>query len=332
MNDELKIELRDETHAVPVGTTPYQLADREGFLEPDRADPILGASINNRLISLRHPLARNGRLKLLRYTHRYGHYFYRRGLTLVLNLAFSREYPDRDLIVGHSLENGYYYQVEGVNGLSREQLSSLEREMDSLIEEDIPFEVERYSFEEARDLFASRDEPDKLRLLDHWNPDSLEILRAGEMLDVAYFPAPASSRRLSHFELRSHKPGFILRFPDPRNHKVIPEPSQQTSLFQIYQESQQWAKIINVGDVGALNRAIAENDISDVIKISEALHEKKISNIADTIHDRRDRLDVIPIAGPTSSGKTTFSKRLMVQLRVNGLNPVTDVRHADSPP
>jgi uridine kinase len=130
-----------------------------------------------------------------------------------------------------------------------------------------------------------------------------------------------STGYLKQFELMYYEPGFLLRYPDNYSPKVIPEFIEQRGLFEVFREAEEWAEILDVGDVGALNDKIATEEMGGIIRISEALHEKKMAHIADMIAEKKDKVKLVLIAGPSSSGKTTFSKRLSIQLRVNGLKP-----------
>jgi len=152
--------------------------------------------------------------------------------------------------------------------------------------------------------------------------NEVTIYRLGNYLDIEYGAMMPSTGYAKLFELNKYNTGIILRFPEPINPTQISPIKNWTKLFSVYRESKTWGAILNINNIGRLNEFAAQKKIFDIIKIQEALHEKKIALIADEISKRSDDVKLILIAGPSSSGKTTFSKRLSVQLMVNGLNPI----------
>lgn len=312
---------RDSVLELSVPTTPLDILNRlNGSI--DRDDPIMGAALNNRMVSMRHPLTRGERIEFIRYSDRYGHHFYRRGLTLVLALAVQRTLPEDQLHIGHSIEHGYYYRLNGHEFITHDLLDQLNEAMEEIVREDLPIEVEMMNREQALEVFRASGRRDKVRLLETWEHEEVQLHRMDSYRDMAYFPAPASTGVLERFELRPYMPGFILRFPEREDPKKIPPTKDQPKLFRIYDETKKWGNILEVNDVGDLNRIIEDNDISEFIKIHEAFHSKKISKIADEIKQNLGEINLVCVAGPSSSGKTTFSKRLGIQLRVHGIKPV----------
>lgn len=320
--DTITLELEEQTIEKPLNTTPLEIYQRHNHRERSKKNPIVGAAWSNRMVSMRHPLDDSGQLQFIRYRERYGRYFYRRGVQMVMGLAVMRALPDEHLQVGHSLEHGYYYQFKQWESVPRSTLEAITEEMHEIIQEDHPIEVEVMDKERAQMLFEKRKCYDKVRLIRNWNVDEIQLHKIDDFYDIAYFPAPGATGITRNFELRPYMPGFILRFPSHNDLTTIPEAEDQPKLFQIYQETKKWARILDVDDVGSLNEVVVNGDIGEFIKISEAFHEKKVSQIADQIKERFDEINVIAIAGPSSSGKTTFSKRLDTQLRINGINSI----------
>ncbi|MFB6356737.1 MAG: nucleoside kinase [bacterium] len=314
----------EENQQIDVSTpvTPLEVFTRYDGIESTTDNPVVGAVWENRMISMRHPMEEPGHLEYVRYLDRHGSDFYRRGMILVLGLAGHRVLNNDGLHIGHSLEHGYYYQLKNRDTTPEDVLDVLTEEMNNIIENDFNIEVVLMDRDDALELFHERDQKDKVRLIETWEMEELQVHQVDDFYDLAYFPAPGSTGVLQNFELRPYTPGFILRFPDPEDVHQIPEAEDQPKLFQIYQESKNWAKILDVDDVGSLNKVIIDEDVGEFIKISEAFHAKKISRIADEIKERIDHIDLITIAGPSSSGKTTFSKRLAIQLRVIGVDSV----------
>ncbi len=319
---KLKFDVQGQTLKLSGPATPQDIFNELTDLEDNSKNPIMGAAYNNHMVSMLHPLEKGGLLDFIRYRERYGAQFYRRGMCLILGLACDRLFGKKSLEIGHSIEHGYYYQLIQESPVNRETLTDIEAEMKKIIKDDLTIEVVIVDHDTAVDIFKKNNQDDKVRLLEYWEREEIELHKLGNYMDLAYFPAPASTGILDCFELRPYTPGFILRFPPADDPREIPEAIDQPKLFQIYRETKDWARILEVNNVGALNEIIEKKNISEFIKISEALHEKKISQIADEIHHKMENIDLITIAGPTSSGKTTFSKRLMIQLRVNGIKPV----------
>ncbi len=311
----------DQKKVLKLPVTPVQLLDKFGVEE--RSDnPILGAVLNQHLLSFQQPLDRGGSIEFINYHNRYGKHYYHRGMTLILGLACSRIFKGPTLQIGHSLEHGYYYHLAAESPVSEETLDKIGTEMKKIINSGLPFKVNCCSHKKALETFARDNQVDKVRLLNTWETEMVEVHQLDNYLDLAYFPAPGNTGQLKTFELRPYTPGFILRFPARENIHKIPAPKDQPKLFQIYQETKEWAKVLEVDNAGALNEVIEAGEISEFIKISEALHEKKISRIADEIKNNLHNIDLVTIAGPSSSGKTTFAKRLSIQLRVHGIKPV----------
>ncbi|MFP4687663.1 MAG: nucleoside kinase [bacterium] len=319
---KLKFNLQGKEIKISAPATPFEILEKSSGTKNNPGNPIMGAAYNNHMISMHHPLKEDGKLDFIRYLDRYGKQFYSRGMSLILGLAVDRLFDKDSLQIGHSIEHGYYYQLKQESPVNRETLNNIDKEMHNIIDKNLPIKVVIVDHNKALEIFKKNNQLDKVKLLEYWEREEIELHQLDDYTDFAYFPAPAYTGELKNFELRPYTPGFILRFPTEENPTEIPEAIDQPKLFQIYRETKDWAKILEVDNVGALNEIIEKKNISEFIKISEALHEKKISQIADEIHRRLENIDLITIAGPTSSGKTTFSKRLMIQLRVNGIKPI----------
>jgi len=174
---------------------------------------------------------------------------------------------------------------------------------------------------EAIKIFESYGMEDKINLLKYTSIDKVELYELDGYYDYSYSKIAATTGVLKVFELEEYLSGFILRRPDIKDLSIIPPLSSQKSLSNIFLETKKWLSILGIGEVGSLNKKILDGELQDIIMVSEALHEKKIAKIADEISEKKD-VKIILIAGPSSSGKTTFSKRLSIQLRVNGIKPI----------
>jgi len=232
------------------------------------------------------------------------------------------EFPGARVAIGQALGNGYFYRIHIGKPFTQEHTDRLYSRMRELVEQDVPFVTETVGIDEARAEFEQLGQADKLRLLRmHWDP-FVTLIRCGGSCDIHRYPIAPSTGLVRHFQLQHYPPGVVLRFP-LRNSVSSVAPFKDTpKLFMVYQETREWNRIVGVEDVGHLNDLVIRGEASEVIRVSEGLHEKKTAEIADRITDAKKPIKLVLIAGPSASGKTTFSKRLSLQLRVNGVRPV----------
>ncbi len=286
----------------------------------------IGALVDNRLASLDSTLYEGAKVELVTIESRDGLEIYRRGCTLLLLEAARRLFSGVRLVVGQSLGDGYFFDWTGTPAMEPEHLKTIEKEMNQLVESDIPFEPERCGVQEAVSRFRMLGLTDRVDLLESFWHQTIRMVHFGGTTDILHGPVPPSAGYLTRFGLAPYPPGFVLRFPDPGSpdstEPLDHPPANQTKLFTIHRQGKEWNRTLGVENVGQLNRLCTHGGIRDVIRVSEGFHEKRIAEIADTIVSNRDRIRIILIAGPSGSGKTTFLKRLSVQLRVNGLTPV----------
>lgn len=301
-----------------------------GTLEPadDTPDalPTIACLVNNDLCSLTYPLTVNCTLRFLTAADAHGWRVYRRSLCFLLAKAVRELYPDSDLSVEHSFGLGLYCHCSPdgghTGGLSPDQISTIEKRMRELVEEDLPIERRKVSYTDAVRQFEQSGQLDKLNLLKYRNPPRIVTHCCKGFSDLAHGPLAPRTGVLSCFSLIPYAPGLVLHLPDRGDPRHVPPFEDQPHLFQIFQEHKEWGRITGVTTVGRLNEIVACGEMDDFIRTAEALHEKKLVKIADAITEARDRVRLILVAGPSSAGKTTFAKRLGVQLRVNGLLPV----------
>ncbi len=285
----------------------------------------LGALVNNDAVSLSYPVEVDSNVTLLTRGDPHGFQIYYRSMCFLLAKAVKELFPDVRFAVQHSLGTGFFcsFETNGKAGIADEQLQSIDRQMRATVERDVTIERRKIAFTEALRRFEQEKQWDKYNLLRFRNPPKIATYWCENFSDLSHGPLALSTGALSMFRLISYPPGFVLQVPAQENPKELPPFEPQPQLFQIFQEHKEWGRILGVSTVGRLNEIIANKEIGDFIKIAEAFHEKKIARIADHIYQHRDQIKWALIAGPSSSGKTTFAKRLAVQLRVNGLRPVT---------
>jgi len=193
--------------------------------------------------------------------------------------------------------------------------------MTEIVEADEPILKERMSLAAAREMFASQGYHDKVRLLAYREKDYVTVYNLRGVPDYFYGYMVPSTGQLRWFSLRHYLPGLILRLPQRQHPTTLPPHRDYPKLTAVFREYGQWLAILGIGDIGALNQVIESDQIDKIILVTEALHEKRISDIADDIVSRSGQVRLVLIAGPSAPGKTTFSRRLAIQLMVNGLRP-----------
>ncbi len=283
---------------------------------------IVGAIVNHELRELTYPITMESKVTPLTMTSADGARIYRRSLTFLLEAAFEELFPEAILTVDHSVTSGgYYCQVGGRQPLSEEELIRLESRMREWVERDLPFERLTVPLKEAIQYFESKGHQDKVSLLRYRHRDTLVLYQLGLHRDYHHGYMVPSTGYLRWFGLKAMDGGFILQYP--RRHapkELLPLPDFSI-LLKTFKQYGAWLAHLGIDCVGALNDAIFANRIREIILVSEALHEQKIAEIAREIVRRANQSRIILIAGPSSSGKTTFAKRLSVQLLAYGLSP-----------
>ena len=298
------------------------------FKAPSGLDYV-GALVNNDVVSISYPVEVDSTVKLLTLADSHGQRIYRRSICFLLAKTVREIFTTARFSVEHSLGNGFYcsFELNGGEGthpgISKGQLDAIEKRMRELAAKSIPIERRKISFTDAMKQFESEKQMDKYNLLRFRNPPKIVVFWCDGFTDLGHGPLAENTGALAYFKLIPYPPGFVIQFPERENPEKMARFEPQPQLFNIFKEHKEWGRILGVSTVGRLNEIIARREIGDFIKIAEAFHEKKIAQVADHIHTNRNRLKWILIAGPSSSGKTTFAKRLAVQLRVNGLQPVT---------
>jgi uridine kinase len=243
-------------------------------------------------------------------------------LAFVLIAAVHELFPDGEVTVEHSLSKGLYCEVHKSTPLSAADVAMLEKQMRHIVEQDRPILRKVMTTEAAIQLFETSGHAEKVRLLRQLKREKVSIYYCGELYDYFYGTMVPSTGYLTVFGLRFYSPGLILLFPEKENPAILPPFIEQPQLAKVFREAEQWGQILQCGYVGALNEYVRSETISDIIRVAEALHEKKVAQVADFVAEHCSEVRIILIAGPSSSGKTTFAQRLNIQLRVNALRPI----------
>jgi uridine kinase len=303
----------------PIGTT---LDEFFRVAYPDPAAPIVAVLVNQRLRELTFPVEIDLEVAPVTMEDSDGMRIYRRSLSFLLVVAVNELFPGTRLFVDHSFTfGGYFCQIEGREPFTPEELRQLETRMWEIVEQDQPIIKKRIPLDEAHALFAALGHGDRLRLLKYRHKDYLTIYKLRGVPDYFYGYMVPATGYLRWFELKHYPPGFILRFPRSRAPKTLQPYQDYPKLIAVFREYGEWMNVMDVRDVGGLNEAFENGRLRELILVAEALHEQRIVQIARTIVEHRDQVRLVLIAGPSSSGKTTFSKRLAVHLLANGIRP-----------
>jgi uridine kinase len=283
---------------------------------------LVAAVVNGDLRELTYPINIESRVIPVTMSDPDGARIYRRSLTFLLEMAFNDLFPDAVLYVDHSVASGgYYCQVTGRAPLFEPEIDALRDHMQELVKSDLPFERMEVPIQEAIEYFHSRGYEDKVRLLSYRRKNYLTLYRLGERMDYHHGYMVPSTGYLKWFDLEFTEGGFTLRYP--RRHKpneLLPMP-EYPKLLGTFLQYGDWLGKLGIENVGALNNAIQGGRSDQVVLVSEAFHENNLARIANQVVNQLARSRIILIAGPSSAGKTTTSRRLTVQLLALGVSP-----------
>ena len=309
--------------SVPMGTNLKDLVPADGRT--------LAALVDNKLKSLDYKVINPHNVRFIDYGHPDGRRTYIRSLCFVLQKVVHDMYPDKVLAIDYSLPSGLYCEVRErrmmddgrphVYFVTDNELAEIQDRMRGLIEADLPFTKQMVPLDEAAEMFDGHGQHEKARLLRSIGRFHYNVYWLDGLADTFYGPLTTSTGCLTTFDISGFNEGFLLQYPmDGDSGRVLPM-KRQSKLAKALGEHSDWCAVMGVKGVGALNRKVKSGEIVDLINLSEALHERKYAEIADMIYARRGSVKIVFIAGPSSSGKTSTSKRLAIQCRILGLNP-----------
>lgn len=305
---------------------PVVKDDRTGVVYP-----VLAALVDHKLKELDFKLAMTHEVEFIGYNHPDGRRTYLRSLCFVLQNAVRELFPDKVLVIDHSLPSGLYCKVIETRkqedgrcrtlALTQEQLASVKSRMQEIVSADMPFRKEKMDAVTAEKMFEENNQPEKAELQKSLGKFICSVYFLDGHADTFHGPLLPSTGYLKEFDLLPFAEGFCLQFPSEGDFsKVIPVKTQ-SKIAATLAEYSDWCSIIRINGIGALNKAISEGHAVELINLSEALHERKYAAIADQIYERRGQVKAVFIAGPSSSGKTSSSLRIALQCRVLGLVP-----------
>lgn len=295
----------------------------EEFLKQVRSDfsaPIVAAIINNEIHELTYPIQIEAYCQPVTMNSADGARIYRRSLVYLLDIAFSDLFPNAKLNIDHSVSSGgFYCEVTGRKALTQKDLNSLKSTLQALIKQDIPFQRREIPIQEAMEYFKKHGYEDKLRLLAHRRKDYLTMYSIGDKMNYMHGYMVPSTGYLKWFDLKMINGGFLFQFPRRHSPTELEPMGNYPKLLKAFRQYGDWLETLNIDNVGALNDAIKAGRADELVLVSEALHEQNLSELAQQIEQKKSK--IILIAGPSSSGKTTSSRRLAVQLLARGISP-----------
>ncbi len=285
--------------------------------------PILGVRVNNRLEELSYRVFKPKHIEYVDALHLDGRRMIIRSLSFILYKACLELFKDAELYIKHSISKGLYCELEGLTEpLSDKDVAMIRSKMYEIVEADIPFIKKEVETEEAIKIFEKEGLEEKARLHRHRIEFYTSVYSLNGTVSSFYGPLVPSTGYLKVFDVENYYDGLLLRLPSVSDPSKVDDIVKQDKMYEIFKEHQESAQILQLAHVGSLNDCIAEGKAGEIIKISEALHEKKVAKIADMISSNRKDIRIVLIAGPSSSGKTSFAKRLAIQLKVAGMKPV----------
>jgi uridine kinase len=311
----------DLTYEGPVGTTIEEFIN---IARPPANGRIVAALANGKLRELSQELTQDANIVPVTTADSDGSRIYRRSLTFLVIAAAAEVFPDRTIIVHHSMPfGGYYCERDDEKPLTDEELDALEKRMRQLVAEDLPICQVRMPLSEALELFRAQGDLEKVELFSRRRKDYLTLYELNGVRDYFHgFMVPRTSY-MDLFALHHYSNGFIFQFPRRQWPDELQPFEDEPRLARVFRDYQDWLSIMGVASVTGLNREIRSGRTGDVVLIAEAFHSRQLSSIAQEIASKQPHVKIVLISGPTSAGKTTFSKRLAIQLLANGIFPVT---------
>ena len=325
---QIRCKNNNVTKSFPEGTSLLDVYQE--FAEEIKLPfPVVSAKVNNASQGLKFRLYQNRDVEFLDARGGSGHRVYVRSLSFVLYKATQDLFPGSKLFIEHSLCRGYYCNFKKRNNepLTDEDAEHIRERMQEIISLDMPFRRTEATNEEAIRVFAERGFTDKVKLLETCGQVYSDYYTLGDTVDYYYGPLVPSAGYLQVWGLERYEQGLLLRVPDWNDPTKLAEKVPQPKTFEMFAEKTHWDIIMRLSNAGDVNKAVMRGHASELIQVSEALQEKKIVQIAEEIdrrfHREKDPVRIVLITGPSSSGKTTFCKRLSVQLLACGLRPVS---------
>lgn len=319
---EIVSSVEGKKYRIPAFSSAREILEKAGMaLGTDyQENPIVAALINGRLSPLGTPVPMSCPIEPVRAFQGFGRRVYRHSLCFLLCYASKLVFPKRRLVIGHSLGDGFFFNYEDAKDTDKDQIEALSAKMKELVEQKLDIEYVSLSNQDAIKALKKQGYEDAVLLLKSMNAPSVDLYKLQEYCQIAYEPIVDNTSVLGVWDLRPYENGMLLRYPVKENiHSVVRFKDNQ-KLFEVFNEYRAWGKILGVSYVGEMNRMCSDNTAEQYVRLSEALQRRKIASIADDIHNRKAK--AVFIAGPSSSGKTTFAKKLCEQLLLMEYSPI----------
>jgi len=311
----IKVNVKGQgTLSVKEGTSLHDLSKEYKFPRP-----VLIAKVDNELEELHSKLIYDCDVEFLDISDANGYRVYQRSVSFLMVYA-ARKLLNTRVVIAHSINKNYYCELPDIKEpITDELLGQIEEIMRKVVKKSLPIEKYVFPLEKGLRIVAEMGMEDKVELLKYRRTSSVNLYELDGFFNYFYGQLAPDTGSLSSFKLMKRSRGFLLQFPSESHGYELTEPAPNVKISEIFSESSQWARVLKIDTVGSLNNKLCSTGVGEIIRITEGLHEKKIANLADQIMHGHKK--IVLIAGPTSSGKTTFAARLSVQLRVNGVQP-----------
>lgn len=308
-----------ERRNYPQGVTLQQVAIDMGFT----SGSIYSAYVNNKLKELDYSLFKPYIVEFIGFSNPEGKRMYDRSLSFVLYKAVHDLFPGKKLKIEHAISKGYYCEIEGFDSMTSGQVAEIEKRMREIIASDMPFVRKRILADDAVKLFEDMGYYEKAQLFRTRAHLYSSVYHLDDVIDYFYGCLLPSTGYLKLFNIDKYYDGMLLRSPLTENPNEVAKLIRQDKMFDVLREFKKWGNILNISYMCNINKQIDEGSVGELIKISEALQEKKLAQIADMIAGRNPQPKIVLLSGPSSSGKTTTANKLAVQLKVAGYKPIT---------
>ena len=276
---------------------------------------------NNEIKSLNHEIKMDSKIELLDISNADGMRIYIRGLLYIMSKAFEELYPQAEVGVEYQLSNSMFCTIKNMD-ITDELLEEVHKKMQEIVNKNIPIIKKQFTKQEAEEIYKNVDTVKGRLQLENKSKKKFSLYYCEDYFNYFYGVMPISTGYMKIFEIQKYSNGFLIRYPSKKDITKVPEFIDNKKLLQALADYEKIHKVLNIETLTKLNKAIRDGKAKDIVMLDEALHEKKISRIADSIAEKKD-VKMVLIAGPSSSGKTTFAQRLGLQLQLNGLKPVT---------
>ena len=316
----VQVRLGDVAYEGPKGTT------LEVFIQeakPRVNGRIVAALKDGKLRELSHPLLHDAEVVPVTTADSDGTRIYRRSLSFLMIAAAAELWPSRTFTIHHSMPfGGYYCECDAGISLTDAELKLLRQRMNALVAANLPIQQVRVPLAEALTIFQQSNDPEKADLFSKRRKDYLTLYELNHVRDYFHGFMVPNTGYLDVFDLHAYHNGFILQFPRRHQPGILQPFEDEPILVKVFQEYKDWLKVMGVPRVASMNNALRNGRLQEIILVAEALHQQQLADIGFAIH-RRPQVKIILISGPTSAGKTTFSKRLAIQLMARGITPIT---------